>query len=167
MSEIPSMWRVELLHPLAVHLPIALLAVGTLLWLAGRVVAREGPLGFLLPAGRLLLVLGTAGAWLAIYTGTLAEAEVGRTLCDPTVKDEHEELAFLVGYLFTAGVVVDLAARFLAAPRRIRSLAAVLVAAALIGGSVLLGYVGHLGGKLVYQQGAAVHHPAEDCRAFE
>ena len=75
MPEVPSIWRVELYHPLVVHFPIVLLMSGTLAWIAGQAVSCEGRLGFLLPAGRLALVAGTAAAWLAVYTGDLADAD--------------------------------------------------------------------------------------------
>ena len=167
MNQIPSIWRAELLHPIVVHFPIALLTFGTLAWLAGRFVERGGPLGFLLPAGRLALLLVAVRAWGAVYTGDLADSEVARTLCDPTVAEEHENLAYIVGYLFTGALLVDGLPALFEPLKRWRWIVTGIVAAALIGGVGVLGYVGHLGGKLVYQQGAGVYHPAEDCRAFE
>mgnify|MGYP006282186127 CR=1 FL=1 len=167
MDALPSMWRTELWHPLIVHFPIALLLVGTVVRLGGALRGRWTSLSFLVPAGRLLLVLGTVGAWAAVYTGTWADAEVARSLCDPTVVEAHEMWAYRVGYLFTGGLLVD-AVLWLRRPgaRIRRGLFAVLVLV-LLGGSAGLGYVGHLGAKLVYQQAAAVHQPAADCADFE
>ena len=91
------MWRTELWHPLVVHFPIALLLIGTLFRLGGAVVSRtHRRLAFLRPAGQALLALGTAGAWVAVYTGSLADSIVVRSLCDPTVLESHENLAYRV-----------------------------------------------------------------------
>ena len=95
MGELPSIWRVELFHPLVVHFPIALLLSGTIAWLAGQVVDEAGTWGFLEPAGRLMLGAGVITAWIAVYTGDLANTEVARRLCDPTVVETHEDYAFL------------------------------------------------------------------------
>jgi uncharacterized membrane protein len=167
---LPSIWRTELLHPVAVHFPIVLLTAGTLAWFAGQLPRRTEylpSLSFLLPAGRLSLFVGTVTAWIAIYTGSLADAEVVRSLCDPTVVEEHENLAFLTGYLFSISVVVDLASNSISFFRRWNHFLAPLVGLLLITGSVTLTYVGHLGAKLVYQQGAGVYHPSDTCTEFE
>lgn len=171
MDAVPSMWRTELWHPLLVHFPIALLLVGTGLRLLGLLRPHDQALQFLVPAGRVLLGLGTAGAWAAVYTGSLADAAVVRSLCDPTVVETHKVWAYWVAGLFTGGLGIDavLWTGWISewAGARLRRGVVVLLAACLLAGSGGLGYVGHLGAKLVYQQAAAVHHPAPDCAAFE
>lgn len=167
MAQLPSMWRTELFHPLVVHFPIALLTVGTVAWLVGRLVGREGRWGFLLPAGRALLLIGTLSAWAAVYTGDLADAEVARTLCDPTVVEAHESYAYWMGYLFTGALAVDAASHLSDLKGVWRRFAGVAAGVAMLLGASLLVYVGHLGASIVYQQGAAVYEPAEDCREFE
>lgn len=158
------MWRVELIHPLVVHIPVALLLAGTLFWIAALMLHKRYP--FLRPSGRLLIFIGTLGAWAAVYTGLLADGQVARTLCDPTIAKEHERFAYTVGYLFSAFVVVDwlVAREYLAFLSRkyLRAGLAIL----LLAGCGFLGYVGHLGGKLVYQQSAAVYQPTEGCVEF-
>lgn len=161
------MWRTELWHPLLVHFPIALLLVGTGLRLIGTLHRRYSGIDFLVPAGRLVLTLGAIGAWAAVYTGTLADAEVVRSLCDPTIVETHETWAYWVASLFTAGVVLDglLWTEWGGVP--VQWGLTLLLAGCLLAGSTGLVYVGHLGSRLVYQQAAAVHHPAPDCAAFE
>jgi uncharacterized membrane protein len=166
MESLPGIWRVELIHPMVVHLPIALLASGTGAWLAGCLVDDQGRWGFLKPAGRLALVVGTLSAWVAIYTGSLADAEVVRSLCDPTVVERHEEWAYWIGYLFTGSVLLDLGLARVEIEGPWRQAATIVVAVAFLAGTGLLGYVGHLGARLVYQQGAGVYHPSEDCSEF-
>lgn len=177
MAELPDPWRTEVWHPLSVHLPIVALSLGTGLWLLGRVLGRRARFAFLLPAGRLLLVLGVLGAWGAVYTGSLADGVVGRTLCDPTVAKLHEQLAWATALTFSAALALDMLlfvgllgvggrGRILGR-RPWRQAVTGLVATAMLGGTGMLVYAAHLGGTLVYQQAAAVYRPAADCRAFE
>ena len=167
MDPLPSMWRTELWHPLLVHFPIALLLVGTALRLVGELRRRWSPSSFLVPGGRLLLVLGTLGAWAAVYTGTWADAAVARSLCDPTVVEAHETWGYRVGYLFSAGLLVDGVLWLRRSGAWVRRGLLTVFVLVLLGGSTGLGYVGHLGAKLVYQQAAAVHQPGADCADFE
>ncbi|MGM0556775.1 MAG: DUF2231 domain-containing protein [Myxococcota bacterium] len=167
MGELPSIWRVELFHPLVIHFPIALLLSGTLAWLAGQFVDGEGTWGFLEPAGRLMLGAGVISAWIAVYTGDLANTEVARQLCDPTVVEAHEEYAFVVAGVFTGALALELASVLLDALEPWRRAITVVVGIALVAASGLLGYVGHLGATLVYQQAAGVYQPTESCTEFE
>ncbi|AWV88331.1 DUF2231 domain-containing protein [Bradymonas sediminis] len=166
MSVVPDMLRVEMFHPVVVHFPIVLLLCGTIARLIGEFVASDGVLGFLKPAGRAALLVGAALAWLAVFTGDLADGEVSRMLCDPRVKQSHEDLAYVVGYIFSAAILVDLGAAYFKAQGRLRVGLTVAVLLACIGGSGLMGYVGHLGGQLVYQQAAGVYHPTPECTEF-
>lgn len=172
MDPLPSMWRTELWHPLIVHFPIALLLVGTGLRLLGLFRRRAPIPSVFVPTGRILLGLGTIGAWAAVYTGALADAEVVRSLCDPTVVETHERWAYGVAWLFTGGVLIDGGLWWgerntpRPGPWARRGLL-LLLGACLLFGTAGLSYVGHLGAKLVYQQAAAVHSPAPDCAEFE
>lgn len=164
------MWRTELWHPLVVHFPIALLLVGTGMRMIAMLHRRYAVLRFLVPAGRTLLGLGTLGAWVAVYTGTLADAEVARTLCDPTIAETHEQWAYRTAWLFTGGLGIDVLLWRGWTPnlgRLGRFGVRLVLVGLLLSGSAGLGYVGHLGAQLVYQQAAAVYHPGPDCAAFE
>lgn len=157
------MWRVELLHPLFVHFPIALLVIGSLLRLPGIWFPQ------VLFASRLMVVLGSAFAWAAYFTGNMAEEEVNSTMCDPGATHWHGDLAFYVTLLFTAVALIDLLSVWLARKRpwlaSMRLQMALLVP--LLAGAGLMAYVGHLGASLVYQQGAAVYKPSPECKEFE
>lgn len=167
MPEAPDMWRVELIHPLMVHFPIVLLICGTLAWVAGSWVDREGRWGFLKPAGRLAIAAGAVLAWAAVYTGDLANAEVARSLCDPTVKKDHENLAYIVSGIFSGAIAVDLATFYFDLKDKVRTAITWFVGLTLVAASALMGYVGHLGGELVYSQAAAVYRPSPECTEFE
>jgi uncharacterized membrane protein len=166
MASLPSIWRVELWHPMVVHFPIALLLIGTVLRLLAMRRSRWQSLQFCLPAGRALLALGTVGAWVAIWTGSEAYYEVVRTLCDPTVADTHNNLAFWTAGLFTAGLVIDGARQWFTLPTKWSKPTLALLALIYLTGTTTLLYTGHLGAQLVYQQGAGVYQPSENCSEF-
>lgn len=162
------MWRTELWHPMVVHFPIVLLLGATLLhilwYFCSSATAR-----FVKKMSRVLLYAGTVAVWITIYTGTLADSIVTRTLCDPTVLESHENTAFTVGYLFSAATLLDLI-HFI--PLKIfdkikNKFKGWIVTLLLIAGSLYLGYAAHLGATLVYQQSAAVYQPTEGCTEFE
>lgn len=168
MSEVPGMDRPELLHPLVVHFPIALLLLVTFVY-----VLRFTPFGkhhqdSLAFAGRLVLFPGVVLAWIAFYTGGIADGEVGRTLCDPTVAKSHEQTAALGASLFSLLAAGELLLLFFKDKRR--QYARLIAIAGLVlslAGAGTLGYTGHLGAKLVYQQAAGVYQPSTDCSEFE
>lgn len=159
------MWRVELIHPFVIHIPIALLIVGSLFWISSLWMHKR--YNFLRPSARLLLLIGTFGAWIAVYTGSLADAEVVRTLCDPTVVEQHENYGYIVGYMFSAFVIIDWLTVNGYMDFLKKQFIHLLLILLLLAGCSLLGYVGHLGSTLVYQQSAAVYQPTEGCVEFE
>jgi uncharacterized membrane protein len=148
MSILPSP-----LHPLMVHLPIALtvlvplFAIGDL-WAIRRGVAFKRAWGFAVGMLALLFV----SAWLALQTGQLEEERVEDVVAESAI-ETHEEAAegFL---LFTGAVLLIASAGFLRG--RYGSIArgaATLGTVALVGA----GYnVGHSGGNLVYREGAGM-----------
>jgi hypothetical protein len=123
-------------------------------------------------AAFVLLALGVPLAWATVYTGGLAEDVVNRVICDPTLTHDHQDASWLASGIFSAALALALAARWGGASTR-PSLASVarwlrlLVLPVVLAGAAQLAYAGHLGARLVYQQGAAVYHPSESCREFE
>lgn len=160
MVELPDFWRTEVYHPLSVHFPIVLLLIATLFRIIGlwssRITWDQG--------GRLLLILGVIGVWIAVYTGDLADGIVSRQLCDPTVLKDHENMAITTAWIFTAALFLDFLRRFVEFfKNRVVSIILVLL---MLTGSGTLTYVGHLGAELVYQQAAGVNVPSDDCSEF-
>ncbi|QED36556.1 hypothetical protein FK178_01975 [Antarcticibacterium arcticum] len=161
MEIFPDFLRTEVLHPLFVHFPIALLLVATLFKIAGL-----WPKGkFLdLPAS-ILLFLGTLGGWMAIYTGNLADGIVSRNLCDPTVLKTHENTAYTMIWLFTSALILDVV--YQAGILNFKSsIARGLLIILLLIGSGYVGFVGHSGASLVYEQAAGVNIPSANCDEF-
>lgn len=161
MKEQPGFWRDEIWHPLSVHLPIALLLFATLFYLIGFISKK----GFWSDMGKVLLLIGTLSAWVAVYTGDMADGIVSRKLCDPTILKQHENNAYMVGWLFTAAsvlVMVD----YWGVLRSWRTLLSLAIIICCFTGSGYLVYTGHQGASLVYQQAAGVYTPSEDCLEF-
>jgi len=162
MEQLPDFWRTEIWHPLSVHFPIALLSLATVLFITGYFARKQNVTAM----GKILLLLGTAGAWISVYTGNLADPIVARNICDPTVLKSHENGAYTVAWIFTIASALIIADYFQVF-KKIRKLSQIAIIALLLTGSGFLAYTGHLGAKLVYQQAAGVYTPSEDCKEFE
>ncbi|UII30637.1 hypothetical protein LVD17_20295 [Fulvivirga ulvae] len=162
MQLLPDWIRTEVYHALSVHFPIAFLLLGTLLKLIAVFVKKD----FLATSGSLLLYLGTITAWIAIYTGDLADGKVSRSICDPTVLKSHENMAYYLAYIFSAATTLDVAIRS-GKLNNFRGIGTLAVAFLMLIGSSLLTYMGDLGASLVYEQAAGVSVPSEDCKEFE
>lgn len=148
MSILPSP-----LHPMIVHMPIALtvlvplFAVGAL-WAIRRGVQVRRAWGMAVGMLGLLLVSG----WVALQTGQGEEDKVERVVSEKAI-ETHEEAA--EGFLVATGVVLLLATAGLLRGRP----GAVARGVATVGTLALVGAgynVGHSGGALVYREGAAM-----------
>ena len=64
MNQLPDFWRTEVFHPLSVHFPIAILLVAFLF----KLIALGSAKDLWKQGGTFLLLLGTIGVWIAIYT---------------------------------------------------------------------------------------------------
>ena len=140
------------LHPAVVHLPIALALLVPLVALFALLAAR---LGFVPMRGWafvvLLQVLLVGSAWLAIETGEDQEERVEKVVAERHI-EEHEEAA---EWLLRAAAVALLVIGAGLAPGRIGSVARPLGFALSLGVAGVATNVGHSGGLLVYQHGAA------------
>ncbi len=140
------------LHPAVVHLPIALALLIPLVAAFALVAAR---FGFVPTRGWafvvLLQVLLVGSGWLANETGEDQEERVEKVVAERHIED-HEERAerMLIG----AGIALLVIGAGLA-PGRIGDLARPLGLVLSLGVAGLAADVGHSGGMLVYQHGAA------------
>lgn len=156
----PPPW--EGMHVLIVHLPVGLLVTAPLLILLG-LLPRIGR--YFRSAALLLLVLGTAGAFLAVSSGEAAAPYALRAPGMREVLEEHEELGEAVR---TAVTILTIAYAFFVylpiALKRFAAKRARLLAGVSVGGQalVLVGVVlaglalantAHLGGRLVHEFG--------------
>jgi len=142
------------LHPALVHFLIALLLVAPVLVLLGALwpAQRKG----IHAAALLLLVLGTAGALLALATGQAAEVFARRTLELRAAVDRHEDLAqtatALFGILTLAfGVLWGLPLiRKRALPGKVEAGLMTVWLILAVAGVITLGRAGHEGGRMVH-----------------
>jgi len=139
------------LHPQIVHFVIALLFVGVLL----RCVALTGRVPFTGPAARMLLLVGTGAAVLAVQSGTAAHGPVERVPGARAAVMEHEEWGQRTRNIFLGVAALEITALVPAVGRWRKG---VLVASALVGlgGAVSLYQAADLGGDLVYAYAGGV-----------
>ena len=158
--------RPEVWHALSVHFPIALLPVATITVLVSFFVPDLHKKHWRM-AGTLLLFAGCLTAWIAIYTGNVADGIVARKLCDPTVLKDHEIAGQTMTYLFTAAAVASLLGLIKMIPARFKVIAFYLSLLLMLTGSGYIVYTGHIGATLVYDQGAGVKNHTVDCSEYE
>jgi uncharacterized membrane protein len=140
------------LHPAIVHLPIALALLVPLVALFALAAAR---LGFLPVRGWafvvLLQLLLVGSGWLALETGEEQEERVEKVVAERHIEDHAERAERL---LIVAGVALVVIGAGLA-PSRVGALARPLGLALSLAVAALAADVGHSGGLLVYEHGAA------------
>jgi uncharacterized membrane protein len=145
------------LHPIVVHFPIALSLIAPL-FVAMAVVrpARAACLGF---AALVLLVIGTAGSFVAVGSGEAAAELATRSEAINAAIEAHATLAeqarmvlAVLTLLYGATVIVPLYVKKLATPTFAR-VANLVMLVLLLGGALLMANVGHRGGLLVHKYG--------------
>lgn len=157
--QIPEFWRDEIWHPLSVHFPIALIFLATFFKLLSFKYKKFN-------STTSILIIGSGVfCWVSYYTGSLADGVVSRTLCDPTVLKTHENYAYYLALLLTVISILEILRTLFTLP--FRKLQNFVLSFGLIICCVGVGYVGHLGAELVYQQAAGVYTPSENCQEFE
>lgn len=168
MFSIPTLPDWNALHPIAVHLPIGVLAAAPVLLFLSLCFGRnnKGIAG----ATLILLIIGAAGCVLATSTGeAAADAAIVRAEADP-ILEQHEELAEVARNIFLALAGVYLIILLTAAALKDRLKPAGWIVAHVIylvlyaAGLLVLINAGHLGGRLVHQYGvrAEITGPAPD-----
>ena len=161
---VPTFLRPELWHPLSVHFPIALLLLATIVKGMALLVSKSN-LDFWQKVGTFLLLVGTAGVWLAVFTGDTAEGVVARKICDPILLKQHEQNGLVVAWLFTGAAALQ----FLLYQHFLKPLWRIirpLVLLLMLVGSGFLVYTSHLGAQVVYEQGGGVNMPSADCKGI-
>jgi uncharacterized membrane protein len=165
MLNAPPIPPFDALHPLVVHFPIALLLVAPLLVILGLLLRPEKGRSFLF-AALVLMVLGTAGSYLAVASGEAAAQLAERGGGVDALLENHEEMAETVRMVFTVLSLVF--AAILVVPHWLRrpltrTLATSLMVVFLAfygAGALLLANTAHAGGRLVHEHGVTALLPA-------
>jgi hypothetical protein len=140
------------LHPAVVHLPLALALLSPFVALLGTfAIVRSWVPARAWTAVVLMQVLLAGSAWLALETGENEEDRVEDVVGEAPI-DEHEEAAERFLAIAVAGMVVSAAGLLPGRGGNAGRLASVASGAVILAGAVA---VGHSGGQLVYQHGAA------------
>jgi uncharacterized membrane protein len=156
-----SIWRIELLHPMMVHFPIALLSIGAILRLIAFFWPKAPHFSFLLCVSWVFLGLGVVIGWGTLISGEWAKKIVKKTLCDRSLVDCHEQFAKITVWSFFAVLVLDaIRAFFLRAQsiyfHKLNRWFLAITFCLILFAVTMLGFTGDYGARLVYQQGAAV-----------
>ncbi len=147
--------RTELIHPLLVHFPIALLFTGIVLRLLSFFLRHSHAYRSVRTTAWTVLAIGVCMAWLTILAGEFAAGIVYSKLCVREVLENHSMLAYTATILFSAALLLDWGKNLCKASRFAMAVSTVS-AFLFLGATIILAFVGFLGGSLVYDQGAAV-----------
>lgn len=158
--------RPEVWHALSVHFPIALLPIATITLLISFFM-KEVNRRHWQTAGAFLLFAGCLLAWVAIYTGGVADGIVARKICDPTILKDHEIASETMTWLFTGSSFLMIGILANVFTRRVRGITLILAFLLMLTGTGYLVYTGHIGATLVYDQGAGVKNHSVDCAEYE
>ena len=137
------------LHPKIVHFPVALLISAAIF----------GVLAFIIKNKRETfkeilywnLLLGGLSAVFAIITGLIEEATLVHNEAIHSLMETHEAL----GFVFT-GIFLSLGVWMTIRKSKLKSKEFSAIVIILILTAVIMGYSAHLGGRMVYEQGAGV-----------
>ena len=137
------------IHPKIVHFPVALLISA----------AFFGILALLIKSKRNLfkeiltwnLLLGVLGAIAAIISGLREEETLVHNDAIHEIMETHELLGFIFSGIFLAILIWILVRK-----SRMKIVEFTIIVVMLIAAAGLLGYSAHLGGKMVYKEGAGV-----------
>lgn len=128
-------------------LPAALLVTAVLFQLLGVLLKKEA----LRAAGFWMLIAGAVGALAAVATGLRAEATIEHGSAAHMIMERHETLAITMTVIFV-GLAVWAGWR----GNRMAKWETPTFLTLSVLGALLLFYVGHLGGSLVFRYGAGV-----------
>ncbi|HVZ24153.1 MAG TPA: tetratricopeptide repeat protein [Vicinamibacterales bacterium] len=141
-------------HPEVVHFAIALLFVGVAL----RVISLVGRPAFIGPAAALLLLLGTAAAVAAAYTGTIAHGPIEQMPGLRPAVEAHEEWGERARDVFVAVAIIEILALLAGRTAYARYRRYLVIASAVVGlgGLAVLYEAGEHGGEIVYAYAGGV-----------
>jgi len=143
--------RLELVHPMVVGFPISFLLVGLLLRLVAFFLRKNHLYKVVLIASWLTMSLGILSGIVAVFTGEVAHDIVHSKLCNHKILDYHERIAIVTLSIFAIALLLDRERKI----HRFLGYAGVILYWI---APVFLVLTGYFGGKLVFEQGAAVEN---------
>ncbi|MGD9993698.1 MAG: DUF2231 domain-containing protein [Salinivirgaceae bacterium] len=137
------------LHPIIVHFPVALIISALLFAVLALVIKTNGEK--FKEVFKWNLFLGSFASVIAIMTGLLEE----KTLVHNDAIHEILKVHELLGYI-TTGIFVVLSLWLIIRNSALKGIEIKLIILILFSSVVIMAYSAHLGGKMVYEQGAGV-----------
>jgi uncharacterized membrane protein len=146
-------------HAVSVHFPVAMSAIGVLVVLIAALVPQDGPALRRFAAGYYFLL--TLLAWLAVQTGERATSRLNGQMPVEIweIVNQHENMAEKTAW-FALATGAFLVFSFFGQRLFSRWMMGIAIASS-IATAAWVGYVGHLGGTLVYTHGLGVESPAD------
>lgn len=141
--------RLELIHPMVVGFPITFLLMGTLLRFVVFFLNEKEYYDTALKISWLIIGIGIIFGLLAVFTGEIAHDIIEDDLCEHQIVQYHQWIAVTMLFIFGISFGLDRIARWHPALVWLSLFCYVIGFISLIG-------TGYLGGKLVFEQGAAV-----------
>ncbi len=158
MIQLPPIPEWDGLHPLIIHFPIALLLIAPVFVLIGVILKQQRSHPYLITA-LVLMVLGTAGTFIAISTGEAAAELADRVGPVNGVLEQHEELAETTRIVFSSltavfAVILLVPLFFTKTPGAVLHRILPVIFLVFYGaGMLLLVSTAHQGGRLVHEMG--------------
>lgn len=140
-------FKIEHLHPILVHYPLALLVTSLFFYIFARI-KNSKPVELIALAN---LITGTLLSYATVYSGLLAEEAVEHSGPIHEIVELHEKAGFVV-----AGIYTVLTLWGWLAYRRPGSKVIPIFLIVLILATVVLAFQGYTGGYLVYEGGLGV-----------
>lgn len=140
----------DVLHPLVVHFPVALLMIAPVFVALGIVLQKDRRVYFL--SALILMAIGTFTAYIAVSSGQAASELVDRTTEISMTLNRHKDLAKATRIIFSVLTLVFAGMIFLPALKK-KIPAYILFLAVYSLGLVFLMNTAHQGGLLVHRYG--------------
>ncbi len=159
------MIREELLHPAVSHFPIAFLSMLMLTKTAQFFVTEKYDeiKKYLYIISKFLLIVGASLLLPSLFLGDMALDVVKQDLCKITQAYQHEDLAHYTLIVFIIAIVFDTLLDIEKIPAKFHKVLKALVLLSIFLGNYYLFQTAHMGGDLVYEQGAAVKRTMGPC----
>lgn len=155
------MIREELLHPVSSHFPIAFLLILSITKLIQVFVMVKSPdsefLKSMKSINAFLLFTGAISLLPTIFLGDMAFDIIKSDMKSLITAYKHEEMAHYTLYTYIVALIVEVSSYLKRMSKKEGLIVQSVLYLVIIIGNIFLIQAAHLGGEMVYEQGAAVN----------